>query len=124
MKERIRQLAIQAGVYVGDDMWFADELNPKTQMFAQLLIEECIRVGSAAELEGRVWWTEAIRIHFGGAEWCRMRKFSDVLEEYLHERERLNIGDLIYDEARYRDRMYHMQDLAKELDEMVQGVNT
>jgi hypothetical protein len=42
MNERIKQLAIQAGVYVGDDMWFADELNPKTQMFAQLIVRECI----------------------------------------------------------------------------------
>jgi hypothetical protein len=42
MNERIKELAIQAGVYVGDDMWFADELNPKTQMFAQLIITDAI----------------------------------------------------------------------------------
>jgi hypothetical protein len=52
-----------------------------------------------------------------------MRKFTDVLEEYLYERERLANSDLAYDEARYRDRMYHMQDLAKELNEMVNGVS-
>ena len=65
MNDRIKQFAILAGVYVDDDSWFADELNPKTQMFAQLVIEECIRVGSAAELEGKVWWTDAVRTNFG-----------------------------------------------------------
>jgi len=64
MNDRIKQFAILADVYVDDDSWFADELNPKTQMFAQLVIEECIRVGSAAELEGKVWWTDAVRTHF------------------------------------------------------------
>jgi len=64
MNDRIKQFAILADVYVDDDSWFADELNPKTQMFAQLIIEECIRVGSAAELEGKVWWTDAVRTHF------------------------------------------------------------
>jgi hypothetical protein len=51
-----------------------------------------------------------------------MRKFTDVLEEYLYERERLQSGYYNNDEARYRDRMYHMQDLAKELNVMVNGV--
>jgi hypothetical protein len=64
MNDRIKQFAILADVYVDDDSWFADELNPKTQMFAKLIIEECIRVGSAAELEGKVWWTDAVRTHF------------------------------------------------------------
>ena len=52
-----------------------------------------------------------------------MRKFTEVLEDYLEERERQN-GD--YYDNRYlgskiegRNRMI---DLAKELDEMVQGV--
>ncbi len=52
-----------------------------------------------------------------------MRKFTDVLEEYLEERERQNsdyydnrfIGSKL--EGRWR-----MQDLAKELDEMIHGV--
>jgi hypothetical protein len=34
------------------------------ELFAQLIVEECIRVGSAAELEGKVWWTDAVRTHF------------------------------------------------------------
>lgn len=51
------------------------------------------------------------------------RKFTDVLEEYLEERDRQN-GD--YYEGRYfGDRTEgheRMNDLAKELNEMVQGV--
>jgi len=34
------------------------------EKLAQLIVEECIRVGSAAELEGKVWWTDAVRTHF------------------------------------------------------------
>jgi len=52
MNERIKQLAIQAGVYVGDDMWFADELNPKTQMFAQLIVAECLMKANGAKIRG------------------------------------------------------------------------
>lgn len=52
-----------------------------------------------------------------------MRKFSEVLEEYLDERERQN-GD--YYDNRYigskLEGRYRMNDLAKELDEMIQGV--
>lgn len=50
-----------------------------------------------------------------------MRKFTEVLEEYLTERERQN-GD--YYDNRYigykLEGRYHMVNLAKELDEMVQ----
>lgn len=52
-----------------------------------------------------------------------MRKFTDVLEEYLEERERQN-GDY-YDNRFLGSRLegrYRMNDLAAELDEMVQGV--
>jgi len=51
------------------------------------------------------------------------RKFSDVLEEYLAERDRQN-GDY-YDNRYLGDRTkgrYLMEDLAKEMDEMVHGV--
>jgi len=63
MNERIKELAIQAGVYVGDDMWFADELNPKTQLFAQLIIRECSRVAKLEVGTNRV--CDAIEKHFG-----------------------------------------------------------
>ena len=55
-----------------------------------------------------------------------MRKFSEVLEEYLQERDRLT-GDF-YDnlEPRYigyrLEGRYRMEDLAKEMDAMIQGV--
>lgn len=51
------------------------------------------------------------------------RKFADVLEEYLEERDRQNSD--YYDNRWIDDRTkgrWHMQDLAKELNEMVQGV--
>ena len=52
-----------------------------------------------------------------------MRKFTEVLEEYLEERERQS-GD--YYDNRYLgskiEGHYRMIELAKELDEMVQGV--
>ena len=53
------------------------------------------------------------------------RKFSEVLEEYLDERDRQNSD---YYDNRYIGSKtigrYHMEDLAKELDEMVQGVES
>lgn len=53
-----------------------------------------------------------------------MRKFTEVLEEYLEERERQN-GD--YYHNRYigsnLEGRYHMEDLARELDEMIQKVD-
>ena len=52
-----------------------------------------------------------------------MRKFTEVLEEYLEERERQNSDyyDNRYIVAKLEGRN-RMNDLAKELDEMVQGV--
>lgn len=52
-----------------------------------------------------------------------MGKFTEVLEEYLAERDRQN-GDY-YDNRYILAKMqgrYHMEVLAKELDDMVQGV--
>lgn len=52
-----------------------------------------------------------------------MRKFTEVLEEYLEERDRQN-GDY-YTDRYFGDRTqgrWRMDDLAKELNEMVQGV--
>ncbi len=52
-----------------------------------------------------------------------MRKFTEVLEEYLDERERQSND--YYDNRYIKLKMegcYRMNDLAKELDEMVQGV--
>lgn len=51
------------------------------------------------------------------------QQFTEVLEEYLNERDRQNSN--YYDNRYIGDRTkgrYHMIDLAKELDEMVQGV--
>jgi hypothetical protein len=51
------------------------------------------------------------------------RKFSEVLDDYLEERERQNSD--YYDNRFLGDKTkgcYRMIDLAKELDEMVQGV--
>ena len=51
-----------------------------------------------------------------------MRKFTEVLQEYLEERER-QIGDYYnnrYSGSKLEGRHY-MNDLAKELNEMVQG---
>jgi len=67
MNERIRELAIQAGVYVGDDMWFADELNPKTQMFAQLIVRECTNISNQAEKQCQHPGTQIMK-HFGVEE--------------------------------------------------------
>ena len=52
-----------------------------------------------------------------------MRKFTEVLEEYLYERDRQNSDyyDNHYIGERTRGR-YHMEDLAKELNEMIHGV--
>jgi len=41
MNERIREIAIQADVYVEEDWTFADELNPKTEHFAKLIVRAC-----------------------------------------------------------------------------------
>ena len=41
MNERIKEIAIQADVYVEEDWTFADELNPKTEHFAELIIRAC-----------------------------------------------------------------------------------
>lgn len=53
-----------------------------------------------------------------------MRKFTDVLEEYLDEYNRQNSdyyhGRFIGDSTKGR---LYLEDLAKELNEMVQGVN-
>lgn len=52
-----------------------------------------------------------------------MRKFTEVLEEYLDERERQSNN--YYDNRYIKSKMegwYRMNDLAKELDEMVQGI--
>jgi hypothetical protein len=53
-----------------------------------------------------------------------MRKFTEVLEEYLEERDRQNTG--YYDnraiEGRFEGRWW-MRELAKEMDEIVQGIN-
>ena len=52
-----------------------------------------------------------------------MRKFTEVLEEYLTERERQN--GKYYDGLQIERRMegrWYMDDLARELDEMIQGV--
>ena len=52
------------------------------------------------------------------------RKFSEVLEEYLDERERQNSDyyDNRYIGSKLQGR-HLMEDLAKEMDQMVQGVN-
>lgn len=53
-----------------------------------------------------------------------MKKFTDVLEEYLDIRERLNSD--YYDDRYIEDRTrarYKMQDLANELDDIVEKVN-
>jgi hypothetical protein len=67
MNNRIKQLAIQAGVYVGDDMWFADELNTKTQMFAQLVVRECASISNQAEKQCQHPGTQIMK-HFGVEE--------------------------------------------------------
>jgi hypothetical protein len=52
-----------------------------------------------------------------------MKKFTDVLEEYLYERDRQNSN--YYDNRYIGERTqgrYHMEDLAKELNKMIHGV--
>lgn len=52
-----------------------------------------------------------------------MRKFTEVLKEYLEERDRQNSN--YYDNRFIGSRLegrYRMDDLAKELDEMIHGV--
>lgn len=52
-----------------------------------------------------------------------MRKFTEVLEEYLEERDR-QMGDY-YDTRRIGSKLegqLRMEDLAKELNKMVQGI--
>ena len=68
MNERILELAQQVGAIQNvlamgrhDGVLFTET---ELESFAQLIVEECIRVGSAAELEGKVWWTDAVRTHF------------------------------------------------------------
>jgi hypothetical protein len=68
MNERIEKLAQQVGAVRNvlamgrhDGVLFTET---ELERFAQLIVEECIRVGSAAELEGKVWWTDAVRTHF------------------------------------------------------------
>jgi hypothetical protein len=68
MNERILELAQQVGAVRNvlamgrhDGVLFTET---ELERFAQLIVEECIRVDSAAELEGKVWWTDAVRTHF------------------------------------------------------------
>ena len=53
-----------------------------------------------------------------------MRKFTDILEEYLNVRERLNSD---YYDGRYigerTSARYQLQNLAKELDDIIKKVN-
>lgn len=52
-----------------------------------------------------------------------MRKFTEVLEEYLEERDNQNSD--YYDNRFISSKLqgqYHLEDLAKELNEMVQGL--
>ena len=65
MNNRIKELIKQAQkvAYYTDD-GYTPIMTVNGEKLAQLVIEECIRVGSAAELEGKVWWTDAVRTHF------------------------------------------------------------
>lgn len=51
-----------------------------------------------------------------------MRKFSELLEEYLSEREILDSPDWHRPIDERAARRLHMQELADELDEMIHGV--
>jgi hypothetical protein len=65
MNDRIKELIKQServDHYTTGDYFPVMTVNG--EKLAQLVIEECIRVGSAAELEGKVWWTDAVRTHF------------------------------------------------------------
>jgi len=65
MNDRIKELIKQServDHYTTGD--YFPVMNVDGEKLAQLIIEECIRVGSAAELEGKVWWTDAVRTHF------------------------------------------------------------
>jgi hypothetical protein len=65
MNDRIKELIKQServDHYTTGD--YFPVMTVDGEKLAQLIIEECIRVGSAAELEGKVWWTDAVRTHF------------------------------------------------------------
>jgi len=65
MNDRIKELIKQServDHYTTGD--YFPVMTVDGEKLAQLIVEECIRVGSAAELEGKVWWTDAVRTHF------------------------------------------------------------
>ena len=43
MNERIKELAIEADIWVDENMLFHDILNSKTEKFAELIVRECIK---------------------------------------------------------------------------------
>jgi len=65
MNDRIKELIKQServDHYTTGD--YFPVMTVDGEKLAQLIVEECIRVGCAAELEGKVWWTDAVRTHF------------------------------------------------------------
>ena len=63
MNEKIEQLAIKAGVYYHDDMYYDD--HKSLQRFAELIVRECL---SVAEAGNAVAVASVIREQFGVKE--------------------------------------------------------
>ena len=61
MKERIRELAEQAGWMMGDDV---EGFNTRLEKFAELIVKECIRLCDQVDFVGADDCIDNIREHF------------------------------------------------------------
>jgi hypothetical protein len=69
MNERIQELADQAGFLTEDGNFYADSfdaINDEVEAFAELIIQECIRLGEESQYKCRTFPVSvAIKDHFG-----------------------------------------------------------
>ena len=69
MNERILELAEEAGFLTEDGNFYADSfdaINDEVEAFAELIIQECIRLGEESQYKCRTFPVSvAIKDHFG-----------------------------------------------------------
>jgi len=69
MNERILELAEEAGFLTEDGNFYADSfdaINDEVETFAELIIQECIRLGEESQYKCRTFPVSvAIKDHFG-----------------------------------------------------------
>lgn len=69
MNNNIRKLIEHAGAdEIGADLYGGDFIGAIRldflEKFARAIVKECLVVGSKAEHDGLVWWSDAVQEHF------------------------------------------------------------